>query len=199
MAPVEGWVSVHPVTAPATWPSPATTPPDGVEPAVRAEHAPAPGVPMGQHYAHCFGCGEEHPTGLHLQVTAGEGVSVSAEFTVTDHHQGAPGLAHGGLLATAFDEAMGFLLWLVGRPAVTGRLETDYLLPVPVGTTLVMHCECLGVQRRKVYVRGVGRLGSADGPVAVRAAGLFIAVPLEHFSRHSRPGDETPTDRSYNP
>lgn len=154
---------------------------------------------MGQHYQHCFGCGDLHPTGLHLQVTAGEGVTVSAEFTVTDHHQGAPGLAHGGLLATAFDEAMGFLLWLGGAPAVTGRLETDYLLPVPVGTTLVMHCECLGVQRRKVYVRGVGRLGSADGPIAVRAAGLFITVPLEHFSRHVRPGDDTPTDRSYNP
>jgi acyl-coenzyme A thioesterase PaaI-like protein len=190
---------VHPVTAPPTWPSAATTPPDDVEAAVRAAIAPPPGEPMGVHYAHCFGCGDLHPTGLHLKVTAGEGVTVTAEFTVTDHHQGAPGLAHGGLLATAFDEAMGFLLWLVGKPAVTGRLETDYLLPVPVGTTLVMHCECLGVQRRKVYVRGTGRIGSAQGPVAVRAAGLFIAVPLEHFSRHSRPGDDVPTDRSYNP
>ncbi|MDX6202086.1 MAG: hypothetical protein QOF82_324 [Frankiales bacterium] len=154
---------------------------------------------MGPHYAHCFGCGDLHPTGLHLQVRAGEGVRVSAEFTVTDHHQGAPGLAHGGLLATAFDEAMGFLLWLVGKPAVTGRLETDYLLPVPVGTTVVMDCECLGVQRRKLYVRGVGRLDSPDGPVAVRAAGLFVAVPLEHFIRHARPGEAVPTDRSYNP
>ena len=62
---------------------------------------------------------------------------MTSELTVTEHHQGAPGQAHGGLLATAFDETMGFLLWVVGRPAVTARLETDYVLPVPVGSHAV--------------------------------------------------------------
>lgn len=152
---------------------------------------------MGPHYRHCFGCGDLHPTGLHLQVTAGEGVRVHARFVVTEHHQGAPGLAHGGLLAAAFDEAMGYVLGLVGSPAVTGRLETDYVRPVPVGSVLAIEAECLGVERRKVYVRGEGRL--EDGEVAVRAAGLFVMVTLDHFTRHARPGDIAPTDRSWNP
>ncbi|MEY3098759.1 MAG: hypothetical protein RIS32_550, partial [Actinomycetota bacterium] len=62
-------------------------------------------------------------------------MSITAQFTVTDLHQGAPGLAHGGLLSCAFDEALGKLMWLVREPAVTGKLETSFLAPVPVGST----------------------------------------------------------------
>lgn len=182
--------------------TPVTTPPSYAEAPRRADAAPPPGSSMGPHYAHCFGCGDAHPTGLHLAVTAREGVAISARFTVTEDHQGAPGLAHGGLLGVAFDEAMGFLLWLLERPAVTGRLETDYLRPVPVGSTLAIDCECVGVSGRKIYTRGTGRLDAPDGPPAVRASGLFIAVPLEHFTKHGRADalDEwRQTDRSYNP
>ena len=57
-------------------------------------------------------------------------------FTVTEHHQGAPGLAHGGVVAAAMDEAMGFLLWLLKTLAVTARIEVDFRRPVPVGSTL---------------------------------------------------------------
>lgn len=133
------------------------------------------------HYRDCFGCGDRHPTGLHLTVTVADGVAVDAEFTVTKDHQGAPGLAHGGLLASAFDEALGYLLGVLRQPAVTGRLEVDYLRPVPVGSTLVIHAQCTGVSGRKIYTRAVGRI---DGRDAVRATGLFIAVPIEHFARH---------------
>ena len=51
-------------------------------------------------------------------------MTINAKFTVTEMHQGAPGLAHGGLLSCAFDEALGKLMWLVRQPAVTGKLET---------------------------------------------------------------------------
>ena len=55
---------------------------------------------------------------------------------VGDYHQGAPGLAHGGVIATAMDEAMGVLNRLLAVPVVTVHLEIDYRRPVPVGTTL---------------------------------------------------------------
>ena len=80
-----------------------------------------PGTVLDSHYAHCFGCGERHPTGLHMRVTAGEGVSLTGEFVVTADHQGAPGLAHGGLLTAAFDETLGMLMWLLRTPAGPGR------------------------------------------------------------------------------
>jgi len=35
----------------------------------------------------------------------------------------------------------------------------------------------------------VGRLGAVDGPVAVEARAVFIAVPLEHFRANGRTSD----------
>lgn len=166
--------------------SPATTPPgDATRPEPHPD-APPPGSTLGPHYAECFGCGDEQPSGLHLKVTVGEGVSATAEFTVSDHHQGAPGLAHGGLLTAAFDEALGTVGWLLHKPLVTGRLETDFLRPVPVGTTLYIRARCTGIAGRKVYAEAEGRLEDPEGTIAVRAAGLFIAVSLDHFAEHGR-------------
>jgi acyl-coenzyme A thioesterase PaaI-like protein len=144
----------------------------------------AVGDKLGTHYAKCFGCGPEHPTGLRLEAVSGEGLTVSAKFTVGKDHQGAPGLAHGGVLAAAMDEALGMVVWLLRKPYVTGRLETDYLMPVPVGSTLHIRTRCTGVSGRKAYLEAEGRLGGPDGPVAVRGAAVFIEVQIAHFSRH---------------
>jgi acyl-coenzyme A thioesterase PaaI-like protein len=158
-----------------------TTPPEGSIIPERHAKSPATGSELPSHFKHCFGCGDLHPTGLHLKARVEEGLSISAQFTVTENHQGAPGLAHGGLLSLAFDEALGKLMWLLRSPAVTARLETDFLLPVPIGTTLFISATITGQQGRKVYSVAEGRLNAPDGPLAVRAASLFIIVPMKHF------------------
>lgn len=168
-------------------PAVSTEPPSGALAPQRHPDAPAPGVRLESHYAHCFGCGPRHSTGLHLRVTAGEGVSVAAELLVTPDHQGAPGLAHGGLLAAAVDEALGSLNWLLGRPAVTRRLETDFLRPVPVGSRLHLRAWCAAVDGRRAYLAAEGRLGPSEAdPLAVRASAVFVQVPLAHFLAHGR-------------
>jgi acyl-coenzyme A thioesterase PaaI-like protein len=120
-----------------------------------------------------------------LVAYAGQGLDITAEFTVTENHQGAPGLAHGGLLSLAFDEALGKLMWLLRAPAVTGRLETDFLKPVPIGSTLHISAHISGQEGRKVYTEAVGRLNSAAGEIAVKAAALFIVVPMDHFMNNA--------------
>lgn len=160
-------------------------PPVEVEQAHRHPDAPEPGTKLGPHYAHCFGCGDELDGGLHLQTVMGEEETILAQFTVTEAHQGAPGLAHGGLLACAFDEALGTTVGhLLHRPAVTGKLETDFLRPVPVGSTLHIVGRLDGVAGRKVYASADGRLDAADGPVALRARALFVIVDFSHFTEH---------------
>ncbi|MFG2575695.1 PaaI family thioesterase [Streptomyces sp. NPDC048481] len=160
-------------------------PADAVKP-VRHPDAPAPGELLGAHYEHCFGCGGGQAHGLHLETRVGDGVSVTAEFTVREAHQGAPGLAHGGILAAALDETLGSLNWLLRTVAVTGRLETDFVRPVPVGATLYLEAEVTAVARRKIYSRAAGRIGGPDGPLAVRAEALFVEVAVEHFVQHGR-------------
>ncbi|MCZ0206926.1 PaaI family thioesterase [Streptomyces achromogenes] len=166
--------------------SAALQPPADAGKPIRHPDAPAPGELLGAHYEHCFGCGPGQPHGLHLAARAGEGVSLTAEFTVRPAHQGAPGLAHGGVLAAALDETLGSLNWLLRTIAVTGRLETDFVRPVPVGATLFLAAEVTAVAGRKIYSTATGRVGGPDGPVAVRADALFIEVKVDHFIDHGR-------------
>ncbi|MEY3364241.1 MAG: hypothetical protein RL332_41 [Actinomycetota bacterium] len=162
-----------------------TTPPEGSIIPPRHPEAPATGSRIPSHFAHCFGCGEKHPTGLHLVAHVGNEMNITAEFVVSENHQGAPGLAHGGLLSLAFDEALGKLMWLLRAPAVTARLETDFLKPVPMGSKLFISAEITGQVSRKVYCSAVGRLNSPDGEIAVRAAALFVIVPMSHFLQNA--------------
>ncbi|MGP4000369.1 PaaI family thioesterase [Streptomyces sp. 8N706] len=167
-------------------PTSSLRPPAEATPPVRHPDAPAPGELLGAHYDHCFGCGGSQAHGLHLETRAAEGVGVAAEFTVMPAHQGAPGLAHGGVLATALDETLGSLNWLLRVVSVTGRLETDFVRPVPVGTVLHLEAQVTAVAGRKIYASAVGRIGGPDGPVAVRADALFIEVKTDHFIENGR-------------
>lgn len=159
--------------------------------------APPPGTELPEHYAGCVGCGRLEGS-LRLRFTAGEGLAVSGTFTVRDHHQGAPGLAHGGTIATAFDEAFGALLVLVGEPAVTASLQTEFRRPVPVGAVLHLDCRVEGREGRKLWVSGSARLDAPDGPTAAQATALFVIVPEEHFTRHGG-AKGVDTGRAVNP
>ncbi len=177
------------------------TPAPGVPLPQRHPGAPLPGTALPPHYTHCYGCGDAHPTGLHLQVRAGDGLAVAGRYMVGDLHQGAAGLAHGGLLATALDETLGYLMWLIGKPAVTGRLEVDYRRPVRVGTVLDIAADVTGASGRKIYTKATG---SVDGQVAVEARGLFVVVAFEHFTTHGSadqglPDELTAAHRVHNP
>ena len=162
-----------------------TSPPVSAIIPVRHPKAPLVDSRIPSHFGHCFGCGELHPTGLRLVAYAGEGVNISAQFTVTEAHQGAPGLAHGGLLSLALDEALGKLMWLLRTPAVTARLEVDFLRPVAIGSTIHISAEITGQVNRKVYTNAEGRLHTPNGELAVRAAALFVIVPMDHFLKNA--------------
>ncbi|MFY9331871.1 MAG: PaaI family thioesterase [Candidatus Nanopelagicales bacterium] len=149
--------------------------------------APLPGDRVPSHYRWCMGCGSDHPGGLHMKVIAGDDLTMHCQLVVSDFHQGAPGLAHGGIMTTAMDEAMGVLNRFFGKPAVTVHLAVDFRRPVPVGTTLFIRTRVAGVRGRKVFTEGTAHIGDPDGPIAIGATALFLQVPLEHFLEHGSP------------
>jgi acyl-coenzyme A thioesterase PaaI-like protein len=167
---------------------PLSIPVDALSP-VRHSDAPKPGDAIESHYSNCFGCGIDHPTGLHIKIEAGAGMTTRAVFEVTQHHQGAPGIAHGGILSLAFDESLGATNWLVRAPAVTAHLEVSYRLPVPVGTLVYIEATMQAIRGRKIWSTAEGRLNSPDGPLAVEAGSLYMQVPIDHFKRHGRRED----------
>ncbi len=137
------------------------------------------GEQLPPHYPTCLGCGPDAPAGFHLQARR-DGDDVVAQHVFAPQHSGAPGIAHGGAVATVVDDVLGHLLWIARVPAVTRRLEVDYRAPVLVGVPYDVRGRLDRRDGRKIWVSCEGR--DAAGGLAFSAVGLFVAVPLEHFA-----------------
>ncbi len=158
--------------------------PDELDVLERHPKTSAPGEIMRPHNSTCFGCGGDSPRGLRIPMYAGEGFTVDAQMPVEQWMEGGPGVIHGGILSSAFDDVMGMLPRLLGPPGVTVHLQVDFLKPIPVGETLQIHAAILGKQRRKIYTEGLAHLGDPDRPVA-RANGVFVTIDVvEHYADH---------------
>jgi acyl-coenzyme A thioesterase PaaI-like protein len=137
------------------------------------------------HHPNCLGCGTENPASLGLRFEV-HGDRVRAAFTLDDRHEGAPGFAHGGALATALDDTLGTLLVLLRRPAVTARLEVDYRRPALIGRRFKVEAWTEEIDGRKLHLAGEVRDG---GDVVAAARALFLEVDIEHFARGGRVPD----------
>jgi uncharacterized protein (TIGR00369 family) len=85
----------------------------------------------------CFGCGPAHPFGLRLTFTE-EGEELVTRFTPGEHHQGPPGVMHGGLVFTLADElAAWVIIARFGKFGFTARFAGKFQKPVRVGAEVV--------------------------------------------------------------
>src|SRR3954471_18325070 len=129
------------------------------------------------HQPNCLGCGPDNPASLGLRMRPdGEGVAGGVGFGT--QHEGAPGFAHGGAVATVLDDALGMLLMRLRKPAVTRRLEVDYVRPCFIGRRYAVSATCEKADGRKLWL--AAELRENDEVVAT-ARGLFICVDDEHF------------------
>jgi acyl-coenzyme A thioesterase PaaI-like protein len=130
------------------------------------------------HHSNCLGCGPDNPHG-HRLVARRNGDGVVAEHVFEGKHVGAPGIAHGGAVATVFDDLFGFQLYIVGTLAVTRNLQIDYLAPVLLGERYTLAADLTARDGRKLHMSA--RMSSATKVVA-EARAVFIAVDVNHFS-----------------
>lgn len=131
------------------------------------------------HHPGCLGCGPDSPQGFGLQVRR-EGDEVVADHVFEQRHQGAPGIAHGGAVATVVDDLLGFLLHVARTPGVTRHLSVDYLRPVLVGPAYAVRGRLESREGRKLWMTGTGT--GPDGDLAFTARALFLAVDVSHFT-----------------
>ena len=133
------------------------------------------------HTRTCMGCGADNAHGLHLEVYR-SGESVFADVTFDERHIGAPCLAHGGAVAAACDDVLGFTLWIAATPAVTRSLTVEYLRPVPLHQTHRITAHIVSREGRALHVTATG---TGEGGIArFTASAVFIAVSPEHFAAH---------------
>jgi acyl-coenzyme A thioesterase PaaI-like protein len=96
-----------------------------------------------------------------------------ATVTFGTAYEGPPGCVHGGFVAAAFDEVLGFVQSRSGSPGMTGTLTIRYRRPTPLHTELFFEAEILRIEGRKIFTRG--RLFAGD-EVTAEADGLFISI-----------------------
>jgi acyl-coenzyme A thioesterase PaaI-like protein len=93
-------------------------------------------------------------------------------------YEGPPGSVHGGYVAAAFDEVLGFVQSLGGNPGMTGTLTIKYRRPTPLHTDLIFEAELLRMEGRKIFTEG--RV-FADKVLTAEAEGLFISIDRERI------------------
>ncbi len=132
---------------------------------------------------HCFACGKNNPEGMRLKFTYDEERDgFVCRFRLGKRYTGPPGHAHGGIIATILDEAMGKVNKLRHVIALTSQITVDYLKPVPLNKPL-------RVESREVRVRGRQHINMAEilnpkDEVLARSRGLFIAIdPQKMFAK----------------
>jgi acyl-coenzyme A thioesterase PaaI-like protein len=125
---------------------------------------------------HCFVCGPDNSLGLKVRFQLrDDGVCVGA-FTPGEHHQGADGVTHGGILYCLLDDVMANLLWLRGERCVTARCEIRYRDALPIDTPIRLEGRLLNRRARLAEMEGkVIREG--DGAVVAEASGRFMVSP----------------------
>lgn len=148
----------------------------------------------------CFGCGPGNRAGVRLRFTADEGArTVACRVRLPRRFEGPPGHAHGGIIATILDEAMGKVNKLCGIVALTRRMEIDFLRPVPLGAPLFVSGRAAEVASDGRKHFRIGEIRNESGELLATSTGLFIEIdPHAMFGRHvaaAKLRRETPAGR----
>ena len=122
--------------------------------------------------------GAANPTSVDVDVRF-EGEEVIARVVLRRAFEGAPGRAHGGIVAAVFDDVTGFVIGKLREPAFTGELTVRYVKPVPIETPLEMRARLVDRERRKLFITAECRDG--DEIVATCKA-IYITVDPSRFA-----------------
>lgn len=104
--------------------------------------------------------------------------SVRGTFLPSARHAGYQGQLHGGIIASLFDECLGWAAAMDRRSYfVTGELTVRFKRPVAIGDTIELVAKA--GEARGPYARATGEARSAAGGLLASAQGLFRGVSRE--------------------
>jgi acyl-coenzyme A thioesterase PaaI-like protein len=121
--------------------------------------------------------GGANPRGLAAQLWR-DGDTACMRVTLGKAFEGAPGRAHGGVVAALFDEVMGLMNVIHGAMAYTAQLDITYLAPTPVGEPIVARAWLARQDDRKQFVEATLHAGDL---LVGSAKALFITIDRSTF------------------
>ena len=123
----------------------------------------------------CFGCGGDNAGGMKLTFEQDNvNRKIVGRFVLGERYQGGGGFAHGGIIATLLDEAMGKACRFREVRAVTAELRVEYLKPVNVQNEIVVEGRETEQKGRNLFMSG--EIRDAAGEVLARGKGRFVVI-----------------------
>jgi uncharacterized protein (TIGR00369 family) len=123
----------------------------------------------------CFGCGGANDGGMKLAFEQ-DNVNrrIVGRFVLGERYQGGAGFAHGGIIATLLDEAMGKVCRFRNVRAVTAELTVEYLKPVNVQNEIIVEGRETEQKGRNLFM--TGEIRNEAGEVLARGRGRFVVI-----------------------
>ena len=122
----------------------------------------------------CFGCGPDNPVGLKLAFEKVDG-AVRSRTAIARKYAGYRDFAHGGIVATMLDEAMGWaMLHLAGKHGVTKTLSVHYRRPVLVERAIVLSARVITNEVSNITLEA--RIEDERGRLLATAEGHWAVV-----------------------
>ncbi len=144
---------------------------------------PAAGARI-DHFGDCPISGDDNPLSTGIAARR-EGDGVSCEVTLGHAWEGAPGRAHGGIVAALFDDALGFVTQVVDVPSYAGELTIRYVRPTPIGEPLRLRAQASGREGRRLLLEGTlehrGTLVATARGVNIEVARSRLGRPAYHY------------------
>jgi acyl-coenzyme A thioesterase PaaI-like protein len=116
--------------------------------------------------------GRSNPLAAPLQMWF-EGQEVRGSAVYTDAYEGPPGCLHGGFVAAAFDDLLGFAQTLSGTAGYTGTFTIRYIKPTPLNRTLDYRAGVTKAEGRKIWCWGTCH----DGADLLAEAEIVFITP----------------------
>ena len=132
----------------------------------------------------CFGCGPSNECGLKLKfILDKHRQRFVCHFRLPRRFVGPPAHAHGGIIATILDEAMGKVSRLRDIIALTGEMQVIYLKPVPLFKPLIVEGWEVRVNGREHH--HAAEIRNREGEVLATSTAKFIEIdPHRMFAKY---------------
>ncbi|MBM4382083.1 MAG: PaaI family thioesterase [Deltaproteobacteria bacterium] len=117
--------------------------------------------------------GRSNPLSPPIVMSATEDGLVTGRVVFGSAYEGPPGCVHGGYVAAAFDEVLGFAETFSNAPGMTGTLNVVYRTPTPLHTPVVFNAKIERIEGRKIFVTGELHAGER---LCAECSAVFISM-----------------------
>jgi acyl-coenzyme A thioesterase PaaI-like protein len=124
--------------------------------------------------------GRSNPLSPPIFMSATDDGLVTGRVTFGSAYEGPPGCVHGGYIAAAFDEVLGFAETFSNAPGMTGKLNVTYRTPTPLHVEVVFSAKITRILGRKIFVAGQLHAGER---LCAECDAIFISMKAGTYAR----------------